>query len=183
MNRFVKITYGIAVVLLILATLFQSLALYGTLMGARDVIAKTPWLIPLWVAALVLIPTATVLCGAGKKKESLSLVSAIIAVVGAVLGLIVALELRDALPTQAGTNVSINYEQGLDAWKLTYRHLTSVAAGVLVAICGFVNSHYNREERIRLENERYVDQYELPETAIQEETPHKLKRSMRNRAE
>lgn len=183
MNRFVKITFGIAVAVLIFATLMQGLALYGTLVGARDIVEKTPWLVPLWIASLELILTATVLCAIGKKREKLSLVSAIMAIVGAVLGLIVALELRDALPTQAGTNVSLNYEQGLDAWKLTYRHLTSVAAGVLVAICGFVNSYYNREERIRLENERYVDQYELPESSTQEETPHKLKRSMRHRAE
>ena len=182
MNRFVKIAYGIAVAVLIFATLFQGLALYGTLRGAPDIVEKTPWLIPLWIAALMLIPTGTILCALGKNREKLSMVSAIIAVVGAVLGLIVALELRDALPTQVGNNVSINYEQGLDAWKLTYRHLSSVLAGALVAICGFVNSSINRQERIRLENEQYVDQYELPETPT-EEQPRKLKRSMRNRAE
>ena len=182
MNRFVKITYGIAVAVLVFAILLQGLALYGTLVGARDIVEKTPWLIPLWVVSLMLIPTGTILCALGKKREKLSLVSAIIAIVGAVLGLIVALELRDALPTQVGNNVSINFEQGLDSWKLTYRHLSSVFAGVLVAICGFVNSSINRQERIRLENEQYVDQYELPETTT-EEKPRKLKRSMRNRAE
>ncbi len=183
MNRFVKISYGIAVAVLIIATLFQGLALYGTLNGARDVVEKTPWLVPLWIAVLVLIPVATILCAIGKKGEKLSLTAAIIAVAGGVLGLIVALELRDALPTQVGNNVSLNYEQGLDGWKLAYRHLSSVLAAVLVAICGFVNYGVNREERIRLENERYVDQYELPETTEEPAPPHKLKRSMRNRAE
>lgn len=182
MNRFVKITVVVALVLTVLSTLFQGLALYGTLIGAPDVIADRPWLIPLWIGVLVLVPTAVILCLIGKKRETLSLVTAIIAIVGAVLGLIVALALKEALPTQVGSNVSINFEQGLDGWKLTYRHLSSVLAGGLVAICGFVNYGINRAERIRWENENYVDQYELPETST-EEKPRKLKRSMRNRAE
>ncbi len=183
MNRFVKITYGFAIALAVLSTLFQGLALYGTVIGARDVVADKPWLIPMWIGALVLVPTAVILCAIGKKKESLSLVTAILALVGALLGLAVALALKEALPIQAGNNVSINYEQGLDAWKLTYRHLSSVAAGVLVAICGFVNHSIHRAERIRLENENYVDQYELPENTTHEEPPHKLKRSMRHKAD
>lgn len=184
MNRFVKITFGIAVALLVLATLFQGLALYGTLTGAPDVIEENPWLIPVWVAGLVLIPAAAILCAAGKKGEKRSLAAGIVAIVGALLALVAALALREALPTQvADTNVSLNYEQGLDAWKLTYRHLSSVAAGVLVAICAFVNHWVNREERLRLENERYVDQYELPEAPAEEAPPRKLKRSLRNKAE
>lgn len=180
MNRFVKIALGIAVALLILSSLTQGLALYGTLGGAPDVIKEIPWLIPVWVTALVLIPVATILCAAGKKSEKLSLVAAIVAVVGAVLALVAALTLRDALPTKvAGTNVSLNYDQGLDAWKLAYRHLTSVVAGALVAVCGFVNHSINRQERIRLENEQYVDQYELPKSAEEETPDRKLKKSLR----
>lgn len=181
MNRFMKIVYGVAVALLVIATLFQGLALYGTCIGAPGVLEDNPWLVPVWVAALALIPAAAVLCGVGKKKEKLSLAAGILALAGGVMALAVALALKEALPIQAGSNVSINNEQGLDAWKLTYRHLSSVAVAGLLAICGFVNHWVNREERIRLENEQYVEQYELPEAPDQEEPPHKLKRSMRHR--
>lgn len=183
MNRFVKITYGVGVALLVIATLFQGLALYGTLVGATGVLEERPWLVPVWVAALAVIPAAAVLCGVGKKNEKLSLTAAILALTGGVMALAVALALKEALPIQAGSNVSIGGEQGLDAWKLTYRHLSSVAAAGLIAICGFVNRWVHREERIRLANEQYVDQYELPDTPTEEEPPHKLKRSMRHREE
>ena len=149
------------VILLVVAILFQGLALWATTIGAPDLIEKTPWLIPCWIASLVLLPVAAVLNRLLKNKENWPLLALAVAAVGAVLALMVALALKDALPTKVSSNVSIGYEQGLDSWKLIYRHLSSVFAGVLLMIAAAINHYASRADRIRRENDQYVSHYDL----------------------
>lgn len=151
----------VAVILLIISTLFQSLAIYGTAIGSPNLLAENGWLLPVWIIALVLLPIAAIVNAVVKKKEQWPLLAVALALVGAVLALIVALELRDLLPLKAGSNVSINNEQGLDDWKLTYRHLSSVFAGGLIAIAAGINHVASRNDRIRKENEEYESVYDL----------------------
>ena len=149
------------VVLYIIALFFQVLAIWAMSHGATDVLEQTPWLIPCWIVSLVLLPIAAVLNRVLKMKENWPLLALAVAAVGSVLALMVALALKDALPIKTGNSVSIGYEQGLDSWKLIYRHLSSVFAGGLLMIAAAINHYASRADRIRLENEQYVDHYDL----------------------
>lgn len=171
----------VAVLLLIVSTLFQSLAIYGVSQGAADVLAEHGWLMPVWIAALVLLPIAAVINPIVKEKEKAPFLPLALALMGALLALIVALTLRDALPVKVGSDVSINNEQGLDSWKLTYRHLSSVFAGVLIAIAAGINHIASRNDRIRTENEQYESVYDLGGDPLFADTDKpKLKRSQKD---
>ena len=101
--------------------------------------------------------------------------------IGAALALVVALTLRDAFPVQAGSNVSIHNEQGLPDWKLIYRHLSSVFAGVLTAIAAGLNHTACRNQRIRRENEQYESVYDLGgDPLFADMDKPKLKRSQKD---
>ena len=149
------------VILYVIALFFQSLAIWAMTKGATDVLEETTWLLPCWIVSLALIPIAAVLNVILKKKENWPLLALVAAAAGTVLALMVALALKDALPVKAGNSVSIGYEQGLDTWKLIYRHLSSVFAGGLLMIAAAINHGVSRNDRIRLENEQYVDRYDL----------------------
>lgn len=159
-----------SVILLIVALFFQSLAIWAMYQGATDILEKTPWLIPCWIVSLVLLPIAAVLNRVLKMKENWPLLALALAAVGAVLALMVALALKDALPVKAGNAVSIGYEQGLDSWKLIYRHLSSVFAGGLLMIASAINHYASRADRIRLENDQYVSHYDLSGEPIFDDT-------------
>lgn len=108
------------------------------------------WMLPVWIAAFVLLLTAAVLCGVFRKKERHNLVITITAVVAAVLALVVALAFKNALPEQVG----IKYmDQGLSGWEFTYRHLSAVFAGGLIAIAAFIRYSEARGQRLYEENE------------------------------
>ena len=155
-----KVCNWIAIVLLAVATLFQGFALYAVCTHDEAYLTENRWLLPLWIAALVLLPAALVVGLLLKKKERINWIPLIMAGVGTLFSLLVALALHDALPSQVNLN-SINQTQGLTAWRLTYRHLSSVAAGLFIMVACYLNGTASRDERIQLENDMYKEHYDL----------------------
>ena len=80
----------------------------------------------------------------------------------AVLALLVALTLRAALPLQAAdSNVSYNGLQGLNGWKLFWRHYSPIGIAVTAAAVSFVHFKRARNERLRKENEGYQEHFAM----------------------
>lgn len=171
----------LAVFLLVISTFFQCLAIYSVSIGATDILEENGWLIPVWVTALVLLPLAAIANTVFKKNEKWTALPIALGLIGAALALLVALTLRDELPVQAGSNVSLNNEQGLNGWKLTYRHMSSVFAGVLTAIAAGMHRIACRNDRIRRENEQYESVYDLGGDPLFADTDKpKMKRSKKD---
>jgi len=172
---------AVVVMLLVISTLFQCLSIYAITVGSPDVFGAAGWLLPVWIAALVLLPAAAIINPIVKKNEKWSFLPLALALVGAALALVVALTLRGAFPVQAGSNVSIHNQQGLSDWKLIYRHLSSVFAGVLTAIAAGLNHTACRNQRIRRENEQYESVYDLGgDPLFADMDKPKLKRSQKD---
>lgn len=116
------------------------------------------WLMPVWIASVAVLLIAFILCKVFKKQEKLSLIPMVVGLVAAVAALVVALDLKGLLPVQVGLQYD---EQGLTAWRLIWRHLTPVAAGLLAAVSAWLNRRICRDERIAAENAAYTDHYDL----------------------
>ena len=195
MRTAAKVSYIFGLILLVVALCFQALSLFAVLVieGNPADVFDSPWLIPIWVVSLVLLLAATVLCKVLQEKPRALLIPLLVGGLGTVLSLIVALALKEGLPpsiNQLGT------EQGLTAWKLTYRHLSSVFAGALVVLSAALHMAACRQERLRRESEEYKSVYNLEgaplfkddstlglETfADEKEAPaRKMKRSLRHK--
>lgn len=161
MRTFAKVSNIIAIVLLVVAILFQSMAIYAV--TTRDTVkelAENQWLIPAWIASLVLLILALVLGLLFKKKERINLLPLLLAAAGTLFSLMVAMALWNALPSQVNLN-SINQTQGLTVWRLIYRHLSSVVAGVFIMMACHLNGKASRDERIQRENDMYKEHYDL----------------------
>ena len=197
-------------ILLIVAILLWAVAAFALLMtwlGVRFVPAGytyesvfdqvgRQWLMPVWDVALGLVAFGIALAMGLKNKEKLNWIPLLLSVAGAILALIVALELKDALPAKVGTQYA---SQGLTAWRLIWRHLSPVAAGILAAVAARLSHSATRDERILAENEAYKEHYDLsgdPIFAESESTlgletyaedfgvkkpAHRLKRSLRKK--
>ena len=163
----------------------QVLALIGVSTSNVKAIKEATGLIPTWIAAVYLIGMAILLCRVWKKKEKLSLVPMILGIVGAVLALVVALTLRAALPLiAAGTNVPISGVQGLNGWRLFWRHYTPVIIGAVTAIISFMHYKKLRDERIRKENESYQATFNFDEdNPLLDEPKKEKKKSKKERRE
>ena len=171
----------LAIILLVISTFFQCLAIYSLSIGGTDIIEENGWLIPVWITALVMLPLAAVANTVFKNNEKWTLLPIALGLIGALLALLVALTLRDELPVQAGNNVSLNNEQGLDGWKLTYRHMSSVFAGGLTAIAAGMHRIACRADRIRMENEQYESVYDLGgDPLFADDEKPKMKRSKKD---
>ena len=116
------------------------------------------WLLPVWIASMVALLAAFILCKVFKKQENLSLIPLSIGLLAGVAALVVALELKNLLPVQVGLQYD---EQGINDWRLVWRHLTPVAAGLFVAVSAWLNRRVCRDERIAAENAAYTDHYDL----------------------
>ncbi len=176
----------IAGILLVIATFFQVIALYWTVHNGLT--ATQRWLTALWLGALVLLPAALVLLCLLREKKSWPLVPLVVAVLGTLLALAVALTLQDAFLI-----TSEDAEQGITLWKLLYRHYSSVAAGVLLVMGAVFDLIENRLDRIRRENEEYRSIYDFSGDSIfredstlgldsyvdEKQMPKKRKRSLR----
>ncbi len=145
-------------ILLVISTAFQLLALLGGVLPNQEITAKYPWLVTGWVIALSLLVIAFVLDRILKEKGKWPLLPLILSLLGAFLALLTALTLKDAFPTQMGSD---NKTIGLTVWRLCYRHLSSVLVGVLTAITAWIHIAENRARRIRRENEDYRSIYDL----------------------
>lgn len=164
MRTVAKICMITAIILLTVALVFQCFALYAiTHFTVNEELAGNGWLVPLWLASLILLPVSLVLGMLFKQKERLPLIPLLMGAVGALFSLMVALALWNALPSQVNLN-SLNQIQGLTPWRLVYRHLTSVAAGLLIVVACHLNGKSTREERIQKENEAYKEHYNLTDT-------------------
>ncbi len=192
MRSAAKLCLILTTLLLVVSTFFQVLALISTKMEENSPLADTPWLVPVWIAALVMLPVSAILCSVLKEHPHWLQLPLLLAVAGGVLALIVALALKNAFPAQ--TN-EIGMTQGLTAWRLCYRHLSSVAAGVLTAAAAALHMGGCREDRIRRENQEYRSVYDLSGDAVfkdnstlgletyadeKEKPARRLKRSLRH---
>ena len=146
MRTISKIFQWISGVLLVIVAAFQALAMYSVLTNNSALTEKQPWLIPAWIAALVLPTAALVLFGCFSTKGRLPLLFAGMAVIGAVLALLVTLSLQNEFPVRIATSGA---DQGLSWWKLCYRHYSAVLAGVLVAVAALLQLPENAAAKRR----------------------------------
>lgn len=167
MNKWKKIGYIALYAFLALILFYQAMALIAVISGPAMFNAALPeklreatGLVPAWIIMIGLVGGSVILCTAWKNKEKKSLIPMVMGIVGAALALIVALTLRAALPLQvANSNVSYSGLQGLNGWKLFWRHYSPIGIGVVAAIISFVHFKRVRNERIRQENESYEDHF------------------------
>lgn len=159
MRTTAKITTWLAGILLVISTAFQLLAMLGgVLLNNSSVLDDKPWLLTGWIAALALLLVGFILNSVLKEKGHWPLLPLILSAVGAFLALLVALTLKNTFPSQISSTGAI---QGLTTWRLCYRHLSSVAVGVLVAFAALLHIFENRAQRIKKENDEYKSIYDL----------------------
>lgn len=174
MEKGKKILNFLMYAFLVMVLFFQVLGLVAVIWGPEIFGAALPkklqeahGLIPSWIIAVVLTVAAVVLCKVWKKQEKKSLIPMACGIIGAALALIVALTLRAALELQvSNSNVSQNYLQGLNGWKLFWRHYSLVGVSFITAIVSFIHFKRLRSERIRVENEGYIETFALDGDAI-----------------
>ena len=157
---------------IIAAILLWAVALFALLMtwlGVRTVpvgydyvsvfdVAGNEWLMPVWDVALGAVAIGIALCILLKRKEAANWIPLLLAAAGAILALVVALKMKNALPAKAGVHYAT---QGLTPWRLIWRHFSPVAAGVLTAVAARLNHIAARDGRILAENEAYKEHYDL----------------------
>ena len=169
-----KLLNALMYVLLVMVLFFQALGLIAVIWGPEIFGAAAPQklqearlLVPSWIMAAVLTFGSVVLCKVWKKKEKKSLIPMTCAIVGTALAVIVALTLRAALQLQvSNSNVSQNYLQGLNGWKLFWRHYSLAIVAFITAVVSFVHFKNLRSERIRVENEGYTEHFAIDGDAI-----------------
>ena len=154
-SKFLQI---LAIILLVIATAFQLLALLGGVLGNAELQKDNPWLVTMWAAALLLLPVAALLSRLLGERGKLPVLTLVVAALGTLLTLLVALALQDAFPPQLN---SVGETQGLTPWRLIYRHYSSVAAGALLVVSALLDLIENRQVRIRRDNEEYKSIYDL----------------------
>ncbi len=194
MGSFSKFLQWVAGILLVISTAFQLLALIGGVLLSNNTIQEdTPWLVPAWIAALAALLLSFVLLRILAHRGRWPLLPLILAAVGALLALIVAMALKNAFPAQLDADGGT---QGLTTWRLVYRHYSSVAVGVCTAIAALLQMLLNRSEQRRREEEEYKPAYDLSGGALfkdestigleeyaggeKPESPRKRKRSLRH---
>ena len=171
MEKFKPILRVLLYLLLVMILAMQVLGMVGTALSSVTELTERPWLIPLWITAVCVITASLALCKTWKQNEKLSLIPVALGIVGAAMAVVVALTLQGALPEQvAATNISKSGLQGLNAWKLLVRHYSLAIVSAVTAIVGFVHFKNERDERIRKENESYVDRF-TPDADPTMETP------------
>ena len=157
----IKRFFNIAMYILLgIILTFQVLALIGVSMSEVTALKESKGLIPTWIGAIYLIGMSVLLCKVWKRREKLSLIPLVLGVVGAAMALIVALTLRAALPLQAAaTNISLSGVQGLNGWRLFWRHYSLAIVGAVAAVVSFIHYKRLRDERVRKENEEYKETF------------------------
>lgn len=171
MEKFKPILRVLLYLLLVMILAMQVLGMAGTALSSVTELTERPWLIPLWITAVCVITASLALCKTWKTNEKLSLIPVALGIVGAAMAVVVALTLQGALPEQvAATNISKSGLQGLNAWKLLFRHYSLAIVSGVTAIVAFVHFKNERDDRIRKENESYVDRF-TPDADPTMETP------------
>ena len=184
MQKFLRVLKIAAYPLLALVLFFQALGIVGVKLSYVDELQAATWLIPVWIAAIVISLATLLLYKMGCRSEKWALLPCFVGVIGAVLALMVTLTLQAALPLQvAATNISKSGLQGLDAFKLITRHYSLMAVGLIPAVLSVIRYKDLRDTRIREENARYVDRF-TPDAdpTVDTPAPHK-KMSKKQRKE
>ena len=158
MRTLAKWFTGIAGILLAIALIFQLLAIGSIQLKNPDLLETLPWLLAGWILALVFVSGAFVVLIVCKERNNKPLFSLIMGLVGALLGLLVALALKNAFPAKIGSD---GVAQGLTTWRVLYRHFSSVIAGGLIAAASLLHMLENRAQRIRQESGAYRSTYSL----------------------
>lgn len=177
MSKGLKILNIVIYTFLALILLYQIMGLISVIWGPKlfgaappDKLQEAKGFIPSWVLMTLLVGSSVVLCKVWKNQEKKSLIPMILGIVGSVLALLVALTLRAALPLQAAdSNVSYNGLQGLNGWKLFWRHYSPIGIGMTAAIVSFVHFKRVRNERLRKENESYQEHFAMDGESIFED--------------
>ena len=188
MQKLPKYLYVAAIVLWSVAALALLLLLSARLLLPQPQIFDTAgqgWVLPVWIASIVVVLVSLILCKALYKKEKGTLIPFALSLIGAGISLVVAVHLKGLLPEIVG----LQYEtQGLSNWKLIWRHLTPVFAGVLIAVVSWMNHVEARRLRIAAENASYKSVFDLPEDPVfhaapdeEENAPRRLKKSLRRK--
>ena len=166
MRSFAKFCLVLAGILLVISTVFQLLALFSVTMVSDHpaaVFADNPWLVPVWAVALGLLPVGFILTIVLREKGNWLIIPLVLSLVGALLALIAALALKDGLSPQIN---GLGNTQGLTAWKLWYRHLSSVVSGGLSTVAAVLHLFACRSDRRRREEEGYKPIYNLGGKAV-----------------
>ena len=176
MGQFKPVLHVLLYILLAVILAMQVLGMVGTALSSVPDLQERPWLVPLWIVSVGIIITALVLCKVWKNKENLSLVPVALGAVGIALSLVVALTLQGALPEQvAATNISKSGLQGLNGWKLLFRHYSLTIVSGVTSIVAFLHFKNLRDDRIRKENDSYVERF-TPDADPTAETPDNRKK-------
>lgn len=186
MRKVSKIFHIVIGILLAISTAFQLLALFGGVLLNKynDFTTEMPWLVPMWCGMLALLIAAFVLVLTRGKKHPWPPIIFVGALVGTVCALIVALALRDALPDHFSATGG---SQGLNSWKLLYRHMSSAIVGGCITIEAGIKWIRCRNERQRLEaaaGDLAASTIGLDSFAGDDSTyvkPRKLKRSLKHK--
>ena len=161
MRSAAKFCLVLAGFLLVVAFMFQALSLCSVLLLTEhpaEVFTEKSWLVPMWITSLVVLPVGYILCISLREKGTWLLLPLVLAGVGTVLSLIVALALKAGLPPRMN---ELGQEVGLTAWRLCYRHLSSVFAGGLTVLAAVLHLLACRQDRTRRDNEGYTPVYDL----------------------
>lgn len=196
MRTISKVFVWLSWIALIPATLFQGGALLSVWINSPSVPEERPWMLPVWVAVILLPIAAQILLGCLYHKKGWTILCAALVAVAAVLALVLLLALRDTFPPQTG----VNGTQGLTAWRLCYRHGLSILAPLMTVAAALLQeaeNHALRRQELAAEG-TVIDQTGKPvfrdestlglthfggDEADVSAAPHKLKRSLRHKAE
>lgn len=135
-------------------------------------IREAGWLLPMLIVMVAVLAAAIVLCKAWKNKEKLSLVPMTLSLAGTALALVIALTFRAAYDGI----VNAYGEIGLTDWEWFWHHCTPVIVGATVAVISFMHYRSLRNERIRKENETYLETFNFDEDNPLLDEPKKAKK-------
>ncbi len=165
-NRKHEFWKGVLYALLGVVLFLQVMVLVALMFGTAIVdftppakIQEAGWLVPTLITTVILTSLAVVLCKAWKNKEKLSLVPAVLGTMGAVLALVIALTFRAAYDNVVGSDGNV----ALTDWEWFWRHCTPILVGAVTATISFMHHRGLRRERIRKENEAYLETFNFDE--------------------
>ena len=138
---------------------FQGISLFAIALAPTvspaKAITEATWLVPTWIVAIVAIYGAVALCKVWRKREKLLLIPLALSVAGAVPATAVSLTIRAAYNDVVGLDGNI----ALTDWEWFWRHATPMIIALVVVVVAIVRIKALRDERIRKENESYVDRF------------------------
>ena len=165
MKALKKCAIILAYILLAIVMFNQATGLFALEYG-DDITGRTPppeikeatWLVPLWLCTTILIVVTLILARVWKKKERFLLIPAVMGIVGAALALVVAVTFYAPYDMVLNSNGELAQTD----WDWFWRHLALVIVSLVPSVMSFLRMKQLRDERIRLENNAYEEQF-VPE--------------------